>query len=79
MPSGSAPKTATCMVTVKAPVAAIHIGDYFYSDGTWSTDKKSGKTVVGIVFAQANAAASDPILLRDYPTCSNGLVVALAS
>ena len=78
VPSGSAPKTATCMVTVKAPVAAIHIGDYFYSDGTWSTDKKSGKTVVGIVFAQANAAASDPILLRDYPTCSNGLVVALA-
>lgn len=29
---------------------AVRIGDYFYSDGTFSTDRDPGKTVIGIVF-----------------------------
>lgn len=74
--AGSAIKSATCIVTVKAPVAEIKVGDYYYSDGTWSTDKKAGKTVIGVVFSTANAVASDPLLLRDYPNCTNGLVVS---
>lgn len=74
--ANSAILTAECVVTVKTPVAEIKIGDYYYSDGTWSTDKKADKTVIGIVFSTANAVASDPLLLRDYPKCSNGLVVS---
>lgn len=70
-------KKATCSVTVKKPVAAIHVGDYYYLDGTWSTELQSDKTVIGVVFATANAASSDIYLRNDHPTCSNGLVVAL--
>ena len=77
--SGSAIKTATCIVTVKTPVAEVKVGDYFYSDGTWgSSPNPSGKTVIGVIFSNANAVAADPILARDYPKCSNGLVIAKA-
>ena len=77
--SDSSVKTATCVVTVKEPVAAVNIGDYFYSDGTWgSSANPSGKTVIGVIFSNANAVAADPILARDYPLCSNGLVIAKA-
>lgn len=75
--SGSAIKTATCMVTVKAPVAEVKVGDYYYSDDTWGSDPNpSGKTVVGVIFSNANAVASDPRLLTDYPNCTNGLVLS---
>ena len=76
--SGSSAKTATCIVTVKAPVAEVKAGDYYYSDGTWgSSANPSGKTVIGVIFSNANAVAADPILARDYPKCSNGLVIGL--
>lgn len=68
--------SASCIVTVKKPVAEVKVGDYFYSDGTWSTDLKSDKTVVGIVFANINPVASDVRLLADYPNCTNGLVLS---
>lgn len=77
VPSGQAQKSASCVVTVKTPVAPIAIGDYFYSDGTWGSDANpSGKSVIGVIFSTANAVASDPKLLNDYPTCTNGLVVS---
>ena len=77
--SDSSAKTATCIVTVKAPVAEVKVGDYYYSDGTWgSSANPSGKTVIGVIFSNANAVAADPILARDYPKCSNGLVIAKA-
>ena len=76
VPSGQAQKSASCVVTVKKPTAAIAIGDYYYSDGTWSTERDNSKTVIGVIFSTANAAASDPELLNDYPTCTNGLVVS---
>ena len=28
----------------------VNVGDYYYSDGTWSTDYKTDKTCIGIVF-----------------------------
>lgn len=74
--ANSAVKTATCIVTVKAPVAPIAIGDYFYSDGTWSTERDNSKTVIGIVFATVNATGTDYHLRADYPECTNGLVVS---
>lgn len=78
VPSGKPQKSATCVLTVKASEVALNVGDYFYSDGTWSTELLSGKKVVGIVFAKANAAASDPVLGKDYPGCTHGLVLGLA-
>lgn len=39
---------ATCIITVAAPAKT---GDYFYSDGTWSTEIVNGKQCIGIVFA----------------------------
>lgn len=76
VPSGQSQKSAKCMVTVKTPVAPIAVGDYYYSDGTWSTTRNTSKTVIGVVFATANAVASDPALRSDYPNCTNGLVVS---
>ena len=40
-------KTATCAVTVKEKEI---IGNFYYSDGTHSTEKVSEKTVVGVIF-----------------------------
>lgn len=76
VPSGQSQKSAECVVTVKNPVAPIAVGDYYYSDGTWSTTRNTSKTVIGVVFATANAVASDPELRKDYPNCTNGLVVS---
>lgn len=75
--ANSAIKTATCVVTVKVPVAPIHIGDFYYSDGTWSTELNTSKTVIGVVFSKLSAVSSDNKLRADYPICSNGLVVGL--
>ena len=69
--------SASYTVTVKKPAKAIYVGDYYYSDGDWSTERDYSKTVVGIVFAVGNYAASDAHLLADKSTCSNGLVIGL--
>jgi len=46
-------KTVTLALTTQAAPAqqAAKVGDYFYADGTWSTTRHQGKTVVGIVFS----------------------------
>lgn len=78
VPSGQKQKSATCVLTVKSSETSLNIGDYFYSDGTWSSQLQSGKKVVGIVFSKANAAASDPVMTQDYPGCTHGLVLGLS-
>ena len=77
VPSGQAQKSASCVVTVKKPTAPIAIGDYYYSDGTWSTERDNSKTVVGIVFSKVGATTTDTKLAADHPQCYNGLVVSL--
>lgn len=77
VPSGQAQKSASCVVTVKKPTAPIAIGDYYYSDGTWSTERDNSKTVVGIVFSKVGATTADTKLAADHPQCYNGLVVSL--
>lgn len=39
-----------------------NVGDYYYSDGTWSTSLNAEKTVIGVVFAtsETEAAADSP-------------------
>ena len=77
VPSGQSAKSASCTVVVETPVAPINIGDYFYSDGTWSTTRDYSKTVIGVVFSNAGVATSDPILMRDCPKATHALVVGL--
>ncbi|HIZ87784.1 MAG TPA: fibronectin type III domain-containing protein [Candidatus Coprenecus pullistercoris] len=57
--------------------AGPNIGDYYYSDGTWSTNLNASKTVVGVVFWTGDPTANDSKLAADHPECTNGLVVAL--
>ena len=71
-------KTATCQVTVKARTSTVAIGDYYYSDGTTSSELVAGKTPVAVVFALADAAGSDPFQMgKDYPGCTHGLAVSI--
>ncbi len=78
VPSGSQPVTASCTVTVKeASAADPKVGDYYYSDGTWSTELDADKTVIGVVFSTMNATGDDSKLREDYPACTNGLVVSI--
>ena len=77
VPSGEAPKTASCVVKVEEAGAPINVGDFYYSDGTWSTQLDKSKTVIGVVFAAASAATADKSMMTDYPDCTHGLVVGL--
>lgn len=52
-------------------------GDFYYSDGTWSSDLDESKTVVGVVFWSGDATSEDKILAAEHPECVNGLAVAL--
>lgn len=46
------------------------VGDYFYTDGTWSTELESNKTVAGVVFAvkgDGTESAIDSDVTGNYP------------
>jgi hypothetical protein len=77
VPNGQPQKSATCTVTVEESAVSLNVGDYLYSDGTWSSELVSGKSVVGIVFSKSNATGSDPILAKDFPDCVHGLAIGL--
>lgn len=60
---------------------APKVGDYYYTDGTWSTTLDNAKTVAGVVFAVASkggAAAEDDVANYDGKnmTAIRGWVVA---
>lgn len=76
VPNKDYPKTATCVLTVKAADVPLNVGDYYYSDGTWSTELDPSKTVIGVVFSRTNAASSDNLLAKEYPGCTHGLVIS---
>lgn len=70
------PITADCIIVVEeVSENAAKVGDYYYSDGTYSTTKDINKTVVGVVYAVTNATLSDTKLATEHPSCSHGLVV----
>ena len=50
------------------------IGDYYYNDGTWSTNLDKNKTCVGIVYALENESGK---IDNDIVSSSHGRVVAL--
>lgn len=66
-------KTVEYTVSVQAPAAPVNVGDYYYSDGTMSSELDSSKEVVGIVFSTKNPSLQDSGLSG----FTNGLVVAL--
>lgn len=68
-------KTAQCHVTVKTLPLAV--GNFYYSDGTWSSQLDGGKTPIGVVFYVGDMTKYDPALKREHPECTHGLVVAL--
>lgn len=76
VPAGTGHKSASCKVTVRSLGEQLNVGDYYYSDGTWSSDLQGGKTVIGVVFAKVNATSSDPLLAQACPDCTHGLVVS---
>lgn len=65
------------------PKPEAHVGDYFYSDGTYSVTLDSDKEVIGVIFALADGAAEGdvPANYPDSPLADaekiNGWVVAL--
>lgn len=68
----------SCTVNVKARTTNVSVGDYYYSDGTTSSQLLSGKTPVGVVFALADPVGSDPATLeKEHSGCTHGLVVGL--
>lgn len=71
--------TATCAVTVtkKQDLPEAQVGDFYYSDGTWSTSLNSSKEVIGIVFWTGDPTRDDKMLQKDHPDCTNGLVVSI--
>lgn len=55
---------------------APKIGDFYYADGTWSSEIDYSKNPIGVVFYTGNPTAEDPVLKADFPNCNHGLVIA---
>ena len=77
VPSADQRKSATCKITVVVPSSPVYVGDYVYTDGTWSTQLDKSKTVAGVVFALTDATASDPKLSAAYSGCTHGLAMSV--
>lgn len=65
----------TCNVTVTA--GEPRTGDFYYSDGTYSTELDPEKIPIGIVFYTGDPTADDEYLKSEHPSCKNGLAVSL--
>ena len=77
VPSESQRKSATCRISVVVPSEPVYVGDYVYTDGTWSTQLDESKIVAGVVFALTDATASDPQLAGAYSGCTHGLAMSV--
>lgn len=66
--------TAECTISIPLPPASV--GDFYYSDGTYSTELDKSKEVIGVVFWTGDPTANDAALKKDHPNCTHGLVVA---
>lgn len=56
------------------------VGDYFYTDGTYSSEYDSSKTLAGIVFYVGDGMKVDETLMAsDYSGCTHGLAVSLSN
>lgn len=77
--------SASCNVIVKDdtpdpdPSQAPELGDFYYSDGTWSSNLDESKEVIAVVFWAGNPTEHDAMLKKDHPGCTNGLAIAIKS
>lgn len=69
--------TLTCKVVVTDRVADYNVGDYYYSDGTISSEIIDGKTIVGVVCSLNDLTGHDNALKADFPACNNGFAISL--
>ena len=67
-------KTVKYDVTVKIPQIPLAVGDFYYADGTTSSEYYDDMEVVGIVFSTQNPSLQDPEMDKSL---KGGLVVAL--
>lgn len=67
-------KTVKYDVTVKTPQTPLAVGDFYYADGTTSSEYYDDMEVVGIVFSIKNPSLQDPEMDKSL---KGGLVVAL--
>lgn len=49
--------TASATTADASVISMPKVGDYYYADGTWSTDLNTQKTAIGIVFCTTTSAA----------------------
>lgn len=52
------------------------VGDFYYSDGTWSTQYDGSKTAIGIVIWAGDPTQDDAFLMAEHPECNHGLVLS---
>lgn len=64
----------TCIVTV---AARPKIGDFYYSDGTWSSELDKNKKPIAVVFYTDDPSLKDAAMQNEKPWCTHGLAVSL--
>lgn len=67
-------KKAECLVSVMGEPA---LGDFYYSDGTYSSTLYFSKKPIGVIFWLGDPAEDDEAMKREHPECTHGLVVSL--
>lgn len=60
-----------------APAGQPAVGDFYFSDGTWSASLQEGKTPIAVVYWVGDPGADDEALRTDHPGCVHGLAVGL--
>lgn len=68
---------ASCSVSVQEKETGAKLGDYYYSDGTYSSEILPDKEIIGIVFWTGDPTLNDAALKREHPECTHGLVMAI--
>lgn len=68
--------SSECSITV---MEAPQIGDYYYHDGTYSTELDNSKMAIGVIFWTGNPTKDDITLKKEHEYCTHGLVVSSKS
>lgn len=66
--------------TVTETSHTLRVGDFYYSDGSIvprDTQSPPSEGCIGVVYWVGSIIEEDPLLKRDYPGCTHGLVASL--
>lgn len=67
-------KKAECLVSIMDEPA---LGDFYYSDGTYSPTLYYSKKPIGVIFWLGDPSSDDESMRKEHPECTHGLVVSL--